>query len=162
MPPRSASGDWCVPRNARPTWFCRRRPFSMKLMGDHDVLAKGSILIGVGIIAVGMLALLFRNPRAPRWTKPELVAMLVVVPVVGTLGLGLGYVLVGGYQLWHGVGDPLDLAVLVAVALVVTGAWWFVIGRLRAYETACALAAVVAESDASHPVLAEGPPAACG
>jgi hypothetical protein len=122
-------------------------------------LAIGSILIGVGILATGLLALLFRNPRAPRWTRPELVAMLVVVPVTAMLGLGLGYVLVGAYQLMHGIGDRLNLAVLIAVALVVTGAWWFVISRrLRAYGAVCAPAGVAVEPDASRTVLADGPP----
>ena len=58
--------------------------------------------------------------------------MLAAVPVTAMLGLGLGYVLVGADQLMHGIGDRLDLAVVVAVALVVTGAWWFVISRAAA------------------------------
>jgi hypothetical protein len=62
--------------------------------------------------------------------------MLLVVPVTVTLGLGLGYVLVGAYQLLHGVGNPFELAALVVVALA-AGAWWFVIiRRLRAYDAA--------------------------
>ena len=55
------------------------------------MLVIGSILVGAGALAVGLLALLFRHPRAPRWTEPELVAMLATIPVTAALGLGLVY-----------------------------------------------------------------------
>ena len=62
------------------------------------MLAFGSLLVGAGILLTGLLALLFRHPRAARWTGPELVAMLAVVPVTGLLGFGFGYMLLGGYR----------------------------------------------------------------
>jgi hypothetical protein len=129
-------------------------------VGDHDVLANGSLLIALGILVTGLLALLFRHPRAPRWTRPELVAMLLVVPVSATLGLGLGYVLVGIYQLLHGLGNPVDLASLVVVALA-AAAWWLVISRrLRAYDAVQAPNPAAAVSDGSGSVLADGQPRA--
>ena len=36
---------------------------------DDNMLAFGSCLAGFGILATGLLALLFRNPDAPRWTR---------------------------------------------------------------------------------------------
>ena len=59
-------------------------------MGDHEMLAFGSYLAGLGILVAGGLALLFRQPNPPRWTQPEIVALLVCVPVTGVIGLGLG------------------------------------------------------------------------
>jgi hypothetical protein len=56
------------------------------------MLAMGSILADAGILLVGLLALLFQNPRAPRWTKPELVVFVTMVAVTGLIGFGLGYV----------------------------------------------------------------------
>lgn len=122
------------------------------------MLAIGSLVFGAGTLVAGLLALLFRNPRAPRWTRPELVAMLAVIPVAGTLGLGFGYMLVGGYQLLNGAGERSEPVVLVAVALVVAGAWHFLARRLQAYGPACAPAAIGADAGAGLAVVAEGPP----
>ncbi len=55
---------------------------------DDNMLAFGSCLAGFGILATGLLALLFRNPNAPRWTRPELVAMLVCVPLTVMMAWG--------------------------------------------------------------------------
>ena len=56
------------------------------------MLAFGSYTApGLGILVAGGLALLFRQPNPPRWTQPEIVALLVCVPVTGVIGLGLGY-----------------------------------------------------------------------
>jgi hypothetical protein len=90
---------------------------------DDNMLAFGSCLAGFGILVTGLLALLFRNPDAPRWTRPELVAMLVCVPVAGTLGLGLGYTAYGTLRLVDGTGDPRELLVLGAVLIVLAVAW---------------------------------------
>jgi hypothetical protein len=102
------------------------------------VMAKGSLLVGLGILLVCLLTLFFRHPRAPRWSKPELVAMLAVVPVTGVLGLGLGYVLVGTYQLLNGAGELRELGAPVSVALVIVGLVFHVRRRLRAYSAASA------------------------
>ena len=101
------------------------------------MLAIGSILVGAGVLAVGLLALLFRHPRAPRWTRPELVAMLTVIPVTAILGLGLGYIFTGGYRMLHGTGSLYELAMPAAVAIALAGLWRVAIGgRLRAYGLA--------------------------
>lgn len=95
------------------------------------MLVTGSILVGAGALVASLLALLFRHPRAPRWTRSEVVAMVAAIPVAGVLGLGLGYVLAGGYRLLHGVGHGYEPGAPLAVALVVAGAWRVLgIGRL--------------------------------
>jgi hypothetical protein len=60
-----------------------------------NMLAFGSCITGFGILVTGLLALLFRHPNAPRWTRPEIVAMLVCVPLTAVTGLGLGYTAYG-------------------------------------------------------------------
>ena len=87
------------------------------------MLALGSCLAGVGIIVTCLLALLFRHPNAPRWTRPEIVALLACVPVAVTTGVGLGYVGYGVSELVRGGGDPLELLVLAGVGIVLALAW---------------------------------------
>lgn len=102
------------------------------------MLALGSVLVGVGVLLVGLLALLFRNPRAPRWTRPEAVVFLTMVPVAGMIGFGFGFVLYGGSSLLHGEGDLRELAVL-ALLPVVLALIWHALGiraRLRGYGEA--------------------------
>ena len=102
------------------------------------MLAIGSILAGAGILSAGLLALLFQNPRGPRWTKPELVVYLTVIPVSCTIGFGLGHVFYGISKLLAGEGDFRELAALVLVPVVVALLWNAVgVGRrLRAYADA--------------------------
>jgi hypothetical protein len=90
---------------------------------DGHMLAFGSCIAGVGLLVTGLLALLFRHPNAPRWTRPEIVAMLFCVPVTVTTGLGLGYVGYGLIQLLKGAGDPGELLVLAGSILVLALAW---------------------------------------
>ena len=90
---------------------------------DDNMLAFGSCLAGFGILVTGLLALLFRNPDAPRWTRPELVAMLVCVPLTAMIGLGLGYTAYGVFRLVDGTGDPRELLVLATVLIVLALAW---------------------------------------
>jgi hypothetical protein len=87
------------------------------------MLALGSCIAGVGLLATGLLALLFRHPKAPRWTRPEIVAMLVCVPVTVTTGLGLGYAAFGVSRLVKGTGDPRELLVLAGVLIVLALVW---------------------------------------
>jgi hypothetical protein len=92
-------------------------------MPDHNLLAVGSCIAGFGILLTGLLAVLFRHPNAPRWARPEIVAMLVCVPVTVTTGLGLGYTAYGLSQLVKGAGDPRELLVLLAVLIVLPLVW---------------------------------------
>jgi hypothetical protein len=87
------------------------------------MLALGSCIAGVGLLVTGLLALLFRHPNAPRWTRPEIVALLICVPVAVTTGLGLGYIAFGLSRLVRGIGDPRELLVLAGVILVLALAW---------------------------------------
>jgi hypothetical protein len=109
----------------------------MSALSNH-VLALGSCIAGVGVLMTGLLALLFRDPNAPRWTRPEIVAMLICVPVAVITGLGLGYVALGLSRLVGGTGDPRELLVLVGVVTLLVLAWRVLrIGqRLKDYATA--------------------------
>jgi branched-subunit amino acid ABC-type transport system permease component len=122
------------------------------------MLAMGSLLVGVGILLAGLLAVFVRHPRAPRWSKPEIVAMLAVVPVTVVLGVGCGYVLVGVYQLLHGAGELYELAALLGVALVVAGSVSWVRRRLQAYSTASAPAGSRVDPAATPTPMIDGPP----
>ena len=103
------------------------------------MVAIGSVLAGTGVLLAGLLALLFRNPRAPAWTRAEPVAFLATVPVAGMIGFGLGYVAFGIDALLDGGGDLVrGLGALVGVPVVVA-LLWHVLGireRLRAYAAA--------------------------
>jgi hypothetical protein len=105
---------------------------------DDHMLALGSIIAGIGILMAGLLALLFRNPDAPRWARPELVAMLACVPVTAIMGLGLGYTAYGVSQLVKGTGNPVELLVLVGVPIALAVAWRAlgIRRRLQAYAAA--------------------------
>ena len=117
------------------------------------MLALGSVLAGTGVLLVGLLALLFRNPRAPRWTRPEAVVFLTMVPVAGMIGIGFGLVLYGSSPLLRGEGDVRELAALALVPAVVALFWHAlgIRGRLRTYAEAIAadLSNVVPIPDAS-------------
>jgi hypothetical protein len=99
------------------------------------MLALGSCIAGIGLLVTGLLALLFRHPNAPRWTRPEIVPMLLCVPVTATTGLGLGYVAYGASRLVKGTGDPREVLVLAGVLVVVTLLWRVlrIRRRLRGY-----------------------------
>jgi heme A synthase len=62
---------------------------------EENFVALGSCIAGAGLLMAGLLALLLRHPNAPRWTRPEIVAMLLCVPVTATIGFGLGYTTYG-------------------------------------------------------------------
>jgi hypothetical protein len=97
----------------------------------------GSVSLAAGILAVALLALLFANPNAPRWTQRELTAQLTSVVVTMMLGLGLGCLLflapqqikAEGLTLVEvaALGGSLALIVLVLRALRVGT-------RVRAYQ----------------------------
>jgi len=126
------------------------------------MLALGSVSAGVGVLLVGLLALLFRNPRAPRWTRPEAVVFLTMVPVAGMIGIGLGLGLYGSNALLHGEGDVRELAVLALVPVVVALIWHAlgIKARLRAYAEAGAgdASSLVPAPDVSLAGPAEQPP----
>jgi heme A synthase len=130
------------------------------LSPDQDMLAFGSCLAGLGIFLTGLLALLFRNPDAPRWARPELVAMLICVPVTGMIGFGLGYTAYGLWQVATGAGEPRGLLVLLAVLIVLALAWRVsgIRRRLRDYAAIGGMAP--SEYLAALPTLAtdEDPP----
>ena len=104
------------------------------------MLALGSCLAGSGILIAGLLALLFQHPNAPRWTRPQLVPMLICIPLALMIGVGLAFTAAGLWQLVSGTGELLGLltlaAVVIGLALV-----WRVLGirrRLAAYASAAA------------------------
>jgi hypothetical protein len=110
---------------------------------DDNMLAFGSCIAGFGILVTGLLALLFRHPNAPRWTRPEIVVMLVCVPVTATTGVGLGYTAYGLSQLVNGTGDPSELLVLLAVLITLAMLWRVLRIRQRLRDYADATGGIV-------------------
>jgi len=128
---------------------------------DDSLLALGSCIAGTGILASGLLALLFRHPGAPRWTRPEIVPMLLCVPVTAMIGLGLGYTAYGLHQIVNGYGDPLGLLVLAAVLIVLALLWRGLRIRQRLNDYAATSDSGASGTPAAEPTLAAGeePPA---
>jgi hypothetical protein len=131
------------------------------LMLDDNMLAFGSCIAGLGILISGLLALLFRNPNAPRWTRPEIVPMLVCVPVTAITGIGLGYTAYGMSRLVKGIGDARELLVLAAVVIVLVLVWRALGIRQRLRDYAAAGGGISASASlvsAPGVVLDEEPP----
>jgi hypothetical protein len=131
------------------------------LMLDDNMLAFGSCIAGLGILISGLLALLFRNPNAPRWTRPEIVPMLVCVPVTAITGIGLGYTAYGMSRLVKGTGDARELLVLAAVVIVLVLVWRALGIRQRLRDYAAAGGGISASASlvsAPGVVLDEEPP----
>jgi hypothetical protein len=107
-------------------------------LGDGGMLALGSCIAGSGFLFGALLALLVRHPNPPRWTRPEIVAMLICLPLTGVISIGLAFTVVGLWQLVNGTGSPLELVVLAAVVIGLVLAWrGFGIGqRLKSYAPA--------------------------
>ena len=110
---------------------------------DENMLAFGSCIVGFGILVTALLALLFRHRNAPRWTRPEIVVMLVCVPVTATTGVGLGYTAYGLSQLANGTGDPSELLVLLAVLIALAMLWRVLRIRQRLRDYAYANGGIV-------------------
>jgi hypothetical protein len=107
-------------------------------MGDGGMLALGSCIAGSGFLFGALLALLFRHPNPPRWTRPEIVAMLICLPLTGMIAIGLAFTVVGLWRLVNGTGNPLELVVLAAVVIGLALVWRvFGMGqRLNSYAPA--------------------------
>jgi hypothetical protein len=126
-------------------------------MRGNDMLAIGSCIAGASLLLTGLLALLFRHPNAPRWTRPEIVAMLICVPVTVTTGFGLGHVALGLTRLVQGTGEPRELLVLGAVVLGLALAWYGLRIRQRLKDYAVATGDFAARASlASEPTLVPG------
>jgi hypothetical protein len=126
-------------------------------MGDRGMLALGSCIAGAGILIVSLLALLFRHPNPPRWARPQIVPMLICLPITGMFAIGLAFTVVGLWQLVNGTGDPLELGVLAAVVICLALVWrgFGIRRRLAAYASAAAEAPrlVIDETPLSRPIL---------
>jgi hypothetical protein len=109
-------------------------------MGDGGMLALGSLMLGSGLLIGGLLALLFRHPNPPRWARPEIVPMLLCLPLTGMIGVGLAYTIVGLWQLANGTGEPLELVALAGVVIGLALVWrvFGIRRRLAAYASAAA------------------------
>ena len=107
-------------------------------MGDRGMLAFGSFMLGSGILIAGLLALLFQHPNAPWWTRPQLVPMLICLPLTGMIAIGLAFTAAGLWQLVNGTGDLLGLLTLAAVVIGVALVWrgFGIRRRLTAYAAA--------------------------
>ena len=112
----------------------------------------GSVLTAGAVLAVAVLALLFANPSAPRWTRRELTAQLASVAVTIPLGLGLGLLALSPSQM---MADGVTLAGLAALA----GGLALVVLTLRALKVGARLRAYRATAAAELPLPAAAPPA---
>ena len=121
------------------------------------MLAIGSVLADVGVLLVALPALLFRRPRAARWTALELGAMLISVPVTCLIGFGLGYVASGGDRLLHGAGNAVELFAPLGVAAVVVPLVPPVRRRLKAFAAITSGPTLVALLSEIGPT-SDGPP----
>jgi hypothetical protein len=87
------------------------------------MLAVGSVLIGFMVLALGILTPAFRDPDGRRWINRPLVGELVTVVLVGVLTLGLGFIGAGIMSEYaHGL-DPIDIGLLLAVAVGTVVLW---------------------------------------
>jgi hypothetical protein len=77
-------------------------------------IVEGSLMIALGLVAVSLLAWLFRTQRMPRWLGSDVVPMLLCIPVTALIGLGGGYVFLG---LSHGIG-LIEVTALIGCAAV--------------------------------------------
>lgn len=98
------------------------------------MLTLGSALVASAILLTVLIAFLFRRPDPPRWTRPDLVAMLAGVPPTAVIGLGLGYMLIGLHRLIS-APEVYDLAGAVTVWALAALLWRSlgVGARFRAY-----------------------------
>lgn len=96
----------------------------------------GSAFTAGAVLAIALLALLFANPSAPRWTQRELTAQLASVAVTVPLGLGLGLLALSPSQMMADGATLAELAALAGgVALVVLTLRTLKVGaRLRGYR----------------------------
>jgi hypothetical protein len=85
-------------------------------------IVAGSTMVAVGLVAVSLLAWLFRSQQTPRWLGSDLAAMLLCIPVTALIGLGGGHVVFG---LSHGVGF-LEMVALLGCAAVLVGVRWLI------------------------------------
>ena len=85
-------------------------------------IVAGSAMVALGLVAVSLLAWLFRSRRTPHWLGSDLAAMLLCIPVTALVGLGGGYVFFG---LTHGVGS-IEMVALVGCAAVLLGVRWLI------------------------------------
>jgi hypothetical protein len=102
------------------------------------MLALGSLMLGSGLLIGGLLALLFRHPNPPRWARPEIVPMLLCLPLTGMISVGLAFTAAGLWQLVvNGTGDLLGLLTLAAVVIGLALVWrvFGIRRRLNAYAT---------------------------
>lgn len=93
----------------------------MQAAWENDMyIVIGSAMVAVGLVAVSLLAWLFRAQRTPRWLGSDLAAMLLCIPVTGLIGLGGGYVFLG---LSHGLG-LVEVTALIGCAAVLLAVRW--------------------------------------
>jgi hypothetical protein len=91
-------------------------------------IVAGSAMVALGLVAVSLLAWMFRSQRMPRWLGSDLVAMLLCIPVTALIGLGGGYIFFG---LSHGVGF-VEAAALLGCGAVLWGVRWMIRRHLPA------------------------------
>jgi ABC-type multidrug transport system permease subunit len=105
------------------------------------MLATGGLLVAIALLALAVVAPVFRRENPPRWTTRGWIEELVTVAIVCTLALGLGYLGAGVIAAFQAGLDLLDLGVLAGVVLVAIVIWRWLKARAEATSGPVAAAA---------------------
>lgn len=110
----------------------------------------GAALAAGGILVTALAAAYLRRPGVPRWVRSDLVAELIAVVLTGTIGLGLGYLLMTGFRFASGGVNLLDLGAIVG-CFAVAVALWHLIAPGRRPEDHAAAATVIDREPTPRP-----------
>ena len=111
------------------------------------MLATGGLLIAIALLALAVVAPVFRRANPPRWTTRGWTGELVTLTIVCTLAFGLGYLAAGAVAAFETEPDLMDLGLLAGVALVALVIWRKLSARVppRGVETDARLAVSAAQ-----------------
>lgn len=94
----------------------------LRKMESH-MLAIGGLLAGAALLAIVILAPLFRRPEPPRWTTYQLVGELITVAIVSLLALGIGSIGAGLVEAFRDGADAVQLGLFAASLAAVVAVW---------------------------------------
>jgi hypothetical protein len=77
----------------------------------------------VALLTLAAGAPIFRSSNPPGWTRRGWVGELVMLAIVSTLALGLGYLGAGAIDVFRRGHDYIELGLLVMLLLVSTTIW---------------------------------------
>jgi hypothetical protein len=95
------------------------------------MLATGGLLVSIALLALALVAPVFRSNNPPQWTTRGWIGELVTLAIVCTLALGLGYLGAGVIAAFQAGPNYLDLGLLGVILLVSTVIWRRLSARAR-------------------------------